>query len=128
MTANSADSNHGSITVDGGTLDMQAGSFSNTSTIDLEQKGTATFTGNLTNTGTIPTNKTNLGGAANTLTVTGTLANTSPGSITIGVNNDTSDTASIGILTNSGTVTVDKGATLKLTGACWPTLTPARSR
>ncbi len=116
MTANGADSNHGSITVDGGTLDMQAGSFTNTSTIDLEQKGTATFSGNLTNTGTITTNNANLGGAANTLTVTGTLANTSPGSITIGENNDTSDTASIGILTNSGTVTVDKGATLKLTG------------
>ena len=35
--------------------------------------------------------------------------------MTVGANNDTSDTASVGLLSNAGTVAVDKGATLKLT-------------
>jgi len=35
--------------------------------------------------------------------------------VTVGANNDTSDTASVGLLSNAGTVSVDKGVTLKLT-------------
>jgi len=115
LTSAGTDTNSSSISVSGGTLDMQAGSFSNTGTIDLEKKGTLTITGNLTNGGTITTNNSNLGGGANTITVTGTLTNNSGNSVTIGANNDTADTASVGLLSNAGTVTVDKGATLKLT-------------
>ena len=79
--------------------------------------GTLTVTGNLTNSGTLTTNNANLGGAANTITVTGTLTNNSGANVTIGANNDTTDTASVGLLSNAGTVTVDKGATLNLTAA-----------
>src|SRR5580658_602797 len=117
LTAAGTDTNSGSITLTGGTLDMQAGSFTNSSTIDLEQKGTLTITGNLTNSGTITTNNANLGGGANTITVTGTLTNNTGDSVTIGAHSDTSDVASVGVLTNPGTVTVDKGAALHLTGA-----------
>ena len=115
LTSSGADTSSGAITLDGGTLDMKAGSFTNSSTIDLEQKGTLTIAGNLTNNGAITTNKANLGGGANTITVTGTLTNNTGDSVTIGANNDTADTASVGLLSNAGTVTVDKGATLKLT-------------
>jgi hypothetical protein len=115
LTSAGADTNAGSVALVGGTLDMQAGSFTNSGTMDLEKKGTLTVTGNLTNSGTLTTNNANEGGAANTITVTGTLTNNSGHSVTIGVNNDTTDTASVGLLSNAGTVTVDKGATLKLT-------------
>ena len=115
MTTAGTDTNSGTISVDGGTLNVAAGSLTNSSTLDLEQKGTLTVTGNLTNGGTLTTNNSNLGGGANTITVTGTLTNNSGDSVTIGANNDTTDTASVGLLSNAGTVTVDKGATLKLT-------------
>jgi hypothetical protein len=117
MTGPGANTNSGSILASGGTLDMQAGSFGNTSTIDLEQAGTLTMSGNLTNSGAITTNNSNLGGGANTITVTGTLTNNTGGTVTIGAHNDTSDVASVGLLSNAGTVTVDKGATLNLTSA-----------
>ncbi len=117
LTSNGADTSAGAITLEGGTLDMQSGSFTNSSTIDLEQKGALTIAGNITNSGAITTNNANLGGGPNAITVTGTLTNNSGASMTVGANNDTSDTASIGILSNGGTVTVDKGATLKLTSA-----------
>ena len=38
--------------------------------------------------------------------MTGTLTNNTGGAVTIGDNNDTSDVANVGLLTNSGTVTV----------------------
>jgi fibronectin-binding autotransporter adhesin len=117
LIADGANTSSGAITVDGGTLDMQAGSFANSSTIDLEQKGTLTITGNLTNNGTITTNNANLGGGANTITVTGQLTNETSGSVTIGAHNDTSDVANLGIVYNQGAITVDKGATLNLTTA-----------
>ena len=115
LTSNGADTNSNAIAVNGGTLDVQAGSLTNSGTLDLEQKGKLTVTGNLTNSGTLTTNNSNLGGGANTITVTGTLTNNASDSVTIGAHNDTADTASVGLLSNAGTVTVDKGATLKLT-------------
>jgi hypothetical protein len=119
LTSAGADTNSGAITADGATLDMQAGSFTNSTggTLDLEQKGTLTVIGNLTNSGEISTNAANLGGGANTITVTGTLTNNTGASVAIGLNNDTSDGANVGLLANSGTVIVDKGATLNLTSA-----------
>jgi hypothetical protein len=117
LTAAGTDTNSGSIALNGGTLNMQQGSFTNSGTMDLEQKGTLTVTGNLTNSGAITTNNANLQGGANTLTVTGTLTNNATDSVTIGVNNDTSDVASVGLLSNAGTVTVDKGAILNLTAS-----------
>jgi hypothetical protein len=123
-----ANTNSGAIVINGGSLDMVPESgpnavtpdltyFNNSGTIDLEQKGTLTITGDSNNNGTITTNNSNLGGGANTITVTGTLTNNTGGIVTIGANNDTSDVASVGLLANSGTVTVDKGATLNLTTA-----------
>jgi hypothetical protein len=121
LTSAGTDTNSGAISVNGGTLDMQAGSFTNSSTIDLEKGGTLDITGSITNSGTITTNNANQGGGANTVTVTGELVNgvglNSSASMTIGANNDTADVANVGLLTNSGTVTVDKGATLNLTEA-----------
>ena len=77
--------------------------------MDLEQASSLTVAGNLTNNGTVATNNQNLQGGANTLTVTGTLANSTGDKVSIGANNDTSDVASVGLLTNAGTVTVGKG-------------------
>jgi hypothetical protein len=110
LTTAGADTSSGAIAVNGGTLDVQAGSLTNSGTLDLEQKGTLTVTGNLTNAGTLTTNNSNLGGGANTITVTGTLTNNTGDSVTIGAHSDTADTASVGLLANAGTVTVDKGA------------------
>jgi hypothetical protein len=94
-----------------------AGAFSNSGTMDVENGGTLTVAGALTNNGTVSTNGNNQGGTANTLTVTGTLTNGVGDTVAIGENNDTSDVANVGILTNSGTVTVGTGATLNLTSA-----------
>jgi hypothetical protein len=102
-----------------------AGAFANSGTLDLENGGTLTVAGALTNSGTVSTNGTNQAGAANTLTVTGTLTNNTGATVAIGENNDTSDVASIGILTNSAAVTVGKGATLNLTGTGTDTNTGA---
>jgi fibronectin-binding autotransporter adhesin len=117
LTSAGTDTNGGAITADGGTLDMQTGSFTNSTggSLDAEAGGKITVTGNLTNSGALSTNIANLGGAANTLTVTGTLTNNTGATTTIGANGDTHDTASVGLLSNAGTVAVDKGATLKLT-------------
>ena len=116
LSAAGADSNTGSITVTDGAMSVASGgAFTNSGTLDLETKGTLTVTGNLTNSGTLTTNNSNLGGGANTITVTGTLTNDIGDSVTIGAHSDTADTASVGLLSNAGTVTVDKGATLKLT-------------
>jgi hypothetical protein len=103
--------------VSGGSLNMQAGSLTNTGTMDEEKAGKVTITGNLTNNGTLTTNNANLGGGANSLTVTGTLTNNASDTVTIGANNDTTDKASVATLTNAGTVTVGTGATLTLTKA-----------
>ena len=94
-----------------------SGTNTNSGSIDEEKGGVLSVAGNLTNTGTITTNGANQDGGANTLAVTGTLTNTGGHSVTIGANNDTADTATVGLLANSGSVTVDKGATLNLTGA-----------
>ena len=115
LTSAGADTNSSAIAVNGGTLDVQAGSLTNSGILDLEQRGTLMVTGNLTNTGTLTTNTSNLGGGANTITVTGTLTNDASDTVTIGAHGDTTDTASVGLLANAGTITVDKGASLKLT-------------
>ena len=115
LTATGTDTNSGSITVNGGTLSMQAGSFTNSGTLDLEKKGTLTVTGNLTNSRHAyhqqrqpRRRRQHHHGNRHTDQNTGA-------TVTIGANNDTTDTASVGLLANAGTVTVDKGATLKLT-------------
>ena len=109
---------HGaSFTVAAGGSYTTPGSFGNSGTIDLEQGSSLTVAGNLNNNGAVDTNNQNLGGGANTLTVTGTLTNNTNDTVTIGANSDTSDVANVGLLNNSGTVTVDKGATLKLTSS-----------
>ncbi len=115
LTGTGADTNSGAITVSGGTLAMQAGSFTNSGTLDLEKKSAFTVSGNLTNSGTLTTNNGNLRGGANTITVTGTLTNNTGANMTVGVNGDNADVASVGLLSNGGNVTVDKFATLKLT-------------
>src|ERR1039458_10516068 len=94
-----------------------AGGADSTGTIDLEQAGTLTVNNSFSNDGALTTNNANLGGGANKITITGTLFNDSGATMTIGAHNDTRDTASVGLLSNAGTVTVDKGATLKLTAA-----------
>uniref|UniRef100_UPI0015D91763 beta strand repeat-containing protein n=1 Tax=Nevskia soli TaxID=418856 RepID=UPI0015D91763 len=53
-------------------------------------------------------------GGANTLTITGTLTDNTGSSTNIGANNDTTDTASVGLLSNAGAVTVGTGATLTI--------------
>jgi hypothetical protein len=104
----------GIFTVAGGGSFTTAGAFSNTGIADLEQASSLTISGNLTNSGTVATNNSNLQGGANKLTVTGTLTNNTGATVTIGANNDTSDTATVGLLANSGNVTVGTGATLTL--------------
>jgi hypothetical protein len=104
-----------SFNLTGGATFTTASNFTNSGTMDLEQGSSLTVTGNLTNSGTVTTNGTNLGGSANTLAVTGTLTNNTGGSITIGANNDTTDVANVGTLSNSAPITVGTGATLTLT-------------
>ena len=104
-----------SFNVENGASFTTAGAFSNSGTMDVENGGTLKVAGALTNNGTVSTNGNNQGGAANTLKVTGTLTNGATDTVAIGENNDTSDVASVGILANSGTVTVGTGATLNLT-------------
>jgi hypothetical protein len=118
LTATGADSNTGSIALSGGTMSIQSGgTFTNSGMLDAEQGGTLTVNGGLINSGTLSTNNANLGGGPNTIMITGTLTNNTGAAVTIGANNDTSDTAGVGLLANAGTVTVDKGATFNLTGA-----------
>ncbi len=81
----------------------------------METGGILSVTGSLTNDGAITTNEANLQGAANAFTVTGTLTNNPGATVTLGAHGDTNDTASVGLLSNAGTFTVDKGAILKLT-------------
>jgi hypothetical protein len=111
LTSSGTDTNTGTITVTNGTL-----SLATTADLDMEQGGKLAVTGNLTNAGTISTNAANLGGSANTITVSGTLTNDSGATLTIGANNDTTDTATVGSLANSGTVTVGTGASLTIDG------------
>jgi len=73
--------------------------------------GNFTTTGAFTNAGAIDVEQ------ASALTVTGTLTNNSGANVTVGINNDTGDQASVGLLANSGTVTIATGATLTLTTA-----------
>ena len=110
LTGSGTDTNTGTITVDNGTL-----SLATTADLDMEKGGKLSVTGNLTNAGTISTNESNQGGSANSITVSGTLTNDSTAALTVGANNDTSDTAALGNLTNAGTVTVGTGAKLSLT-------------
>ena len=119
LTSAGADTNSSIITLDGGELDVQAGTLTNSTsgTLDLEQKGNLTVAGSLTNSGTLTTNNSNLGGGANTITVAGTFTNSSGATATIGAHGDTTDTASVGLLVNAGGITVDKGASLALTAA-----------
>ena len=112
LTSAGTDTNTGTIAVNSGALNLAAAA-----DLDMEKGGALTVTGNLTNNGAITTNVANLQGGANTITVTGTLTNNAGAKLTVGANNDTSDTASVGLLTNAGTVTVGKGATLKLTAS-----------
>jgi fibronectin-binding autotransporter adhesin len=112
LTSAGTDTNTGTIAVNNGTLSLATGA-----DLDMEQGGKLTVTGSLTNAGAITTNEANLAGAANTISVSGKLTNTSGASLTVGANNDTADTASLGSLSNAGTVTVGAGASLKLTSA-----------
>src|SRR5580704_4557990 len=87
----------------------------NSGLIDLEQASNLSITGNLSNSGTVETNRFNGVGGANTLTVTGIFTNNATGSLILGNNNNTSDVANIGSLTNNGLVYIGTGATLNLT-------------
>jgi hypothetical protein len=122
LTATGADSNTGSIALEGGALSIASGgAFTNSGTLDEENGGKLSVAGGLTNTGKLSTNAANLGGAATTITVGGKLSNSSGATVTIGANNDTSDTATLGSLANAGTVTVDTGASLTLSTAATDT-------
>jgi hypothetical protein len=124
LTATGADSNTGSIALDSGTMTIASGGvLTNSGTLDAESGGKLTVTGGLTNAGKLSTNASNLGGAANTITITGKLTNNTGATVTIGANNDTTDTATVGYMTNAGTVTVDTGASLTLTTATTDTNT-----
>ena len=89
----------------------------NDGTVDLENGGLLKINGSLTNSGAVTTNGNNAVGSANSLTVTGKLTNKTGGTVTIGDNNDTTDSASIGSFSNSGTMTVGTGAAVTLTSA-----------
>ena len=117
LTGFNTNAGGGTFTVAAGGSYTTPGNFSNSGTMDLEQASSLTVAGNLTNSGTVDTNNQDLGGGANTLTVTGTLTNNPSDTVTIGAHNDTCDVANVGLLSNAGTVTVDKGATLNLTSA-----------
>jgi hypothetical protein len=88
---------------------------SSTGTLDSEHASNVTISGNLTSSGVVETNGRNAGGGANTLTVTGKLTNNSGATVTVGAVTTTADVMKAGLLTNSGFVVVDTGATLNLT-------------
>ena len=117
LSAFNTNASGGSFTVASAGSFTTPGAFTNAGTVDLEQASSLLVSGNLANSGTVSTNSQNLGGGANTLTVTGTLTNSAGANVMIGDNNDTTDTASAGLLANSGAVTVGSGATLTLTKA-----------
>ena len=105
----------GSLTLSSGGIFSTSGSFTNSGVVDIETGGKLTVSGGLTNNGTISTNGTDQQGAPNQLIVTGTLTNNGGASFTAGANGDTSDTASVGLLSNAGTMTIGSGASLTVT-------------
>ena len=105
----------GSLSVVAGGGFTTGGNLTNSGTTDLEQGSSLKVSGALTNNGILATNDQNLQGGANTLTVTGKVTNNAGATVTVGADNDTSDTAKFASIANSGTLTVGTGATLTLT-------------
>jgi len=106
---------NGELFFNNGSSVVVGGGGSNSGSIDLEKASTANITGNFTNTGAITTNQFNVGGASNTFTVSGTLTNNAGATVSLGEFDNTTDTMSIGTLTNNGFVRIGSGATLNLT-------------
>jgi hypothetical protein len=90
---------------------------SSTGVLDVERASNVTVSGNLTNSGNVETNGRNGLVGANTLTVTGTLNNNSGATVTVGAFNNLGDAVKAGLLSNSGSVLVNTGATLNLTSS-----------
>ena len=87
---------------------------------------TLTISGNLNNSGIVETNRYNSSGTnSSTFTLSGTFTNNASGQFIVGNVNNTHDVANVGTLSNSGTVTVDTGATLTITKAGTSTNTGA---
>jgi hypothetical protein len=97
-----------SLTLTPTTLTVGAGAF-----LDITSSSSLTAT-NLTNSGTVATDYycCSTGGS---LTVTGTFTNNAGASFYVGGDDEGADVASLGTLTNSGTVNIGAGATLTLT-------------
>ena len=79
--------------------------------LDIGNGTALTITGNVDNSGFLSTGRYNAGG--NALTITGTLTNEASASFAL---NGAIDSATIGGLTNSGTVDMENGSTLQISG------------
>jgi len=88
------------------------GSLNNAGTVDVENGSTLTINGAVDNSGNLYTNQQGIGGK-NTLNITGMLTNEAGGNFTL---YGPMDSATLGSLSNAGTVNVDKGSTLTILG------------